>query len=118
MICLSSVGAFFALQAVYGDELYSIYGLCVLVAFMAWFIADMFTDVLAVGVSAVLQCYLIDEETFGAKSEHCPKEMRGFFKEVEIRSLEKHRESGSASTSGDEHEGLEVQREEKGCAIA
>lgn len=84
---------------------------------MSWFIADMFTDVLAVGVSAVLQCYLIDEETFGAQSEHCPKEMRGFFKEVEVRSLEKHRESGSGETDEQEMQGMEVQRKEKGCTI-
>jgi hypothetical protein len=54
--------AYYALDSLYGDELFSIFALCVLVAGLSWFIADLFTDVLEVGVACILQCFLTDEE--------------------------------------------------------
>jgi len=67
---------FYTLQYYYETTLYSIYGICVLAGLLAWFVADMFTDVMEVGVTTILQCYLADEEILGGIGEYCPSELK------------------------------------------
>lgn len=90
VVGLATIGAYYALDSLYGDELYSIYGVLIFVAALGWFVADLFTDVLEVGVATILQCFLVDEELYGVAGDHCPRDLRSFFKEVEVDSQEEY----------------------------
>eukprot|EP00588_Corethron_pennatum_P014737 CAMPEP_0194271784 /NCGR_PEP_ID=MMETSP0169-20130528/5494_1 /TAXON_ID=218684 /ORGANISM="Corethron pennatum, Strain L29A3" /LENGTH=617 /DNA_ID=CAMNT_0039014239 /DNA_START=198 /DNA_END=2051 /DNA_ORIENTATION=- len=83
IVLLCSLSAFFTINNFYPDVT-SVELLCIFVAFLSWFIADMFTDVLAMAVSTILQCFIADEEMFsGTGSHYVPKELDDFLKKVD-----------------------------------
>jgi len=83
IVLLCTLSAFFSINHFYPDVT-SVELLCIFVAFLSWFIADMFTDVLAVAVSTILQCFIADEEMFsGTGSHYVPKELDDFLKKVD-----------------------------------
>ena len=47
-----------------GDELYSIIGPLLFIAFIAWIVAGMFMSVYDMGIATILQCFVADEEMF------------------------------------------------------
>mmetsp|Transcript_49423 Transcript_49423/g.96632 ORF Transcript_49423/g.96632 Transcript_49423/m.96632 type:complete len:427 (-) Transcript_49423:317-1597(-) len=83
IVLLCSLSAFLTINHFYPDVT-SVELLCIFVAFLSWFIADMFTDVLGMAVSTILQCFIADEEMFsGTGSHYVPKELDDFLKKVD-----------------------------------
>ena len=105
---------FFALQHFYETTLYSIYGICVLAGILAWFVADMFTDVMEIGVTTILQCYLADEEILGGIGEYCPRELKNFFDGIHQDSKEMRSDQEGAvrkkGTDESDDENIEVHK--------
>ena len=60
-----SVGSFALLDLFYGEELTSIVSVTAIIVMLSWFIGEIFTDVLGEAVSAILYCYVADEEIMG-----------------------------------------------------
>lgn len=56
--------AYIAISQQVGDELYSVIGPLVFIAFISWFIAGMFMSVYDMGIATILQCFVADEEMF------------------------------------------------------
>jgi len=78
------VASFYGIQEVYPDEVTSVGGLVVAVAFLSWFIADMFTEVLGIAISTIIQCFIADEEMFSRTGSYfVPKELDDFLKSLD-----------------------------------
>lgn len=56
--------AYYLMVEYIADELHSLAAPTVLVFLIAYFLADMFLDVFEIGLSAILQCFVADEEMF------------------------------------------------------
>ena len=75
----------YLLEYYYGSTLNSVYGLYVLVAFLGWIVAGLFSNVLEMGVATVIQCFVVDEECQIGLDEierHCPANLIKCFSNV------------------------------------
>jgi len=61
---LTTVCSYFLMDEYIKNEVHDIAGPLVIVALLAYFVADMFLDVFDFGVSTVLQCFIADDEMF------------------------------------------------------
>ena len=65
LIPLASALAFYvAADKLQGNELHGLIGPTLIVGVLAYFMARMFTDVFAMAISTILQCFIADEEMF------------------------------------------------------
>ena len=62
IIMVTTAFAYVCMDRVIGDELNSLVGPCIFVAFFAYCIAILFMSVFAMGISTLLQCFIADEE--------------------------------------------------------
>jgi hypothetical protein len=60
-----SLGSYVLLDEFYGEELFSILSVTLVIVVLAWYVAEIFTDVLREAVSTMMYCYIIDEEMMG-----------------------------------------------------
>eukprot|EP00585_Thalassiosira_rotula_P006890 CAMPEP_0196143382 /NCGR_PEP_ID=MMETSP0910-20130528/13213_1 /TAXON_ID=49265 /ORGANISM="Thalassiosira rotula, Strain GSO102" /LENGTH=659 /DNA_ID=CAMNT_0041404827 /DNA_START=380 /DNA_END=2359 /DNA_ORIENTATION=+ len=66
-ICTLTTGiSYFALDHYLRNELYSLIGPLVFIAFISWFIAGMFMSIYDMGIATILQCFVADEEMFSS----------------------------------------------------
>jgi len=79
----TSVGSYVALHEIYGNELFSITAVTGFITVIAWFVADMFVEVLGIAVVTILQCFLADEEMFPDGSYYVPKELDDFLEQLD-----------------------------------
>ena len=59
-----TVLAYYVLLESIGDDLYSVGGPIVIIFLISYYVSDMFMDVLDMGISTVLHCFIADEEMF------------------------------------------------------
>jgi Plasma-membrane choline transporter len=59
-----TVLAYYVLLESFGDQLYSVGGPITLIFLISYYVSDMFMDVLDMGISTVLHCFIADEEMF------------------------------------------------------
>eukprot|EP00953_Heterococcus_sp_UTEX-ZZ885_P042145 21449-Heterococcus_DN1.PRE.1 len=65
LIPLASALAFYvAADKLQGNELHGLIGPTLITGVLAYFMARMFTDVFAMAISTILQCFIADEEMF------------------------------------------------------
>ena len=64
IIMVTTAFAYVCMDRVIGDELNSLVGPCIFVAFFAYCIAILFMSVFAMGISTLLQCFIADEEMY------------------------------------------------------
>merc|ERR1712176_836876 len=53
----------------YAQELHSMLGPLCVIAFTSWFISGMFMSIYDMGVAAVIQCFVADEEMFSSSDQ-------------------------------------------------
>jgi len=83
-VLLCSCVTFYYIENYYMEDVSSVGGLCVFVALIAWFFADMFTDVLGIAETTIIQCFIADEEMHsGSGSVYVPEELDNFLKKLD-----------------------------------
>jgi len=92
---LTSTLAFYALTYFFADNINSVTGLVVLIAFISWFVASMFTSIFGMAISTIIQCFIADEEMFAdnPSARFAEKDLKDFIdtsesseKSVEIKN--------------------------------
>lgn len=74
-----SVSSFLLLQEFFPKELYSVVSISIIIGIVAWFVGQMFIEVMNMAVSTIIQCFLADEEMFGNEgSLYVPDELDEF----------------------------------------
>jgi len=73
------VGSYVYLNSHYNDELNSVLNMVLAICVIAYFISNLFADVLAMAISTLLQCFLADKEMFSEGSPYVPEELDEFF---------------------------------------
>jgi choline transporter-like protein 2/4/5 len=74
-----TVMAYYAMLETIGDQLYSVGGPVAVVFFISYWVSDMFMDVLDMGISTVLHCFIADEEMFeNADDRYHDKELKDY----------------------------------------
>ena len=79
IIMVTTALAYMCMDRVIGDELNSLVGPCIFVAFFAYCIAILFMSVFAMGISTLLQCFIADEEMHPDPSERYATESLSSF---------------------------------------
>ena len=64
-----TVFAYYAILESIGDDLYSVGGPIVMIFLISYYVSDMFMDVLDMGISTVLHCFIADEEMFDSEDD-------------------------------------------------
>ena len=83
IIMVTTALAYMCMDRVLGDELNSLVGPCIFVAFFAYCIAILFMSVFAMGISTLLQCFIADEEMHPEPSErYASKSLMDFIGEA------------------------------------
>jgi len=54
--------SFFALDAIYGGIISSVLGTAIFISILSWFVGNMFMEVLGIGITTILQCFIADQE--------------------------------------------------------
>jgi len=88
LICLMvSLVSLFMMHNYYFIELYSMLPITVVIGIIAWFVGNMFTEVVGMSISTLIQCFLADEEMFGNEgSLYVPDELDDFLLNLEQES--------------------------------
>lgn len=71
------LGYYIILQNI-GDQLYSVGGPVAVIFLISYFISDMFMDVLDMGISTVLHCFIADEEMFDGDERYHEASLKDF----------------------------------------
>jgi Plasma-membrane choline transporter len=61
-----------------GDKLYSVGGPVAVIFLISYWISDMFMDVLDMGISTVLHCFIADEEMFESDDRYHEKSLKDY----------------------------------------
>lgn len=70
--------AYYVILETMGDELYSVGGPVALTFLISYFISDMFMDVLDMGISTVLHCFIADEEMFEGDERYGEENLKDY----------------------------------------
>lgn len=73
-----TVAAYYFMLESIGDELYSIGGPICIIFLISYFISDMFMDVLDMGISTVLHCFIADEEMFDGDNRYHEESLKEY----------------------------------------
>jgi len=84
---LVSIVSFVMMDTFYGDAMFSITNVTLIIAILAWYLSEIFMDVISVGCSTTLYCFLADEEIMGEEgSPFATKELDDFLALVNTNS--------------------------------
>mmetsp|Transcript_44743 Transcript_44743/g.140297 ORF Transcript_44743/g.140297 Transcript_44743/m.140297 type:complete len:636 (-) Transcript_44743:141-2048(-) len=72
-------GAYFLMDTIYGDQLTGLILPTLFVFISSWFVADMFLEIYGMAVSALLQCFVADEEMFPANQRFAENDLKKYF---------------------------------------
>jgi hypothetical protein len=64
IVATSTVSAYFYLEHYFDDVLRGLHVVSILIFFLSSFSASLFSEVFAVSISTILQCFVTDEENF------------------------------------------------------
>ncbi|KAL7539973.1 hypothetical protein ACHAXR_009764 [Thalassiosira sp. AJA248-18] len=73
----SAVGGYYYLEIHFGDELNYLMVPTLLIAIVAFAVAEMFNEVFGMAISTILQCFVADEELFDAEDRFAPDSLAG-----------------------------------------
>ena len=94
----------------YETSLFSIYGICIVIGFLAWGVAESITEVFECGTRTVLLCYFADVEANGTGGSHCPRELRIFYEQAGGD----HTDGGDSDVASSEEDKVEVEKGRRG----
>jgi len=72
--------SFFALDAIYGGIISSVLGTAIFISILSWFVGNMFMEVLGIGITTILQCFIADQEMHPDGSYFVPDELSDFLR--------------------------------------
>lgn len=80
LLCaVSCLASYYALDQIYGDDLYCIEMLTFVIGVMSWFTVGFFMETVGMSVTTLFQCFLADEEMLGNEgSLYVPNEIDEF----------------------------------------
>jgi len=79
----TAFGGYFLMNAYIKDDVHSLYGPVIIISILAYVVADVFMDIFDVGVSTILQCFVVDEETYDGDECYAEAELKTWLEQWE-----------------------------------
>lgn len=71
----STAAGYYYLDTYFGDQLNSLMAPTLLIAIISYAVSEMFDEVFGMAISALLQCFIVDEEMHEPADRYTPKEL-------------------------------------------
>lgn len=77
IVVASTATGYYYLDTYYGDQLNSLMAPTLLIAICSYAVSEMFDEVFGMAISALLQCFIADEEMHEPEDRYTPKSFAG-----------------------------------------